>query len=92
MTDSPVSMIERVARALAEQWNEPVWEGIDPGKRERFYGDAIAAIEAMREPTQAMLDTTKHPHCVETMDDIYEVWVNMIDEALRPPVSLPVPE
>lgn len=54
-------MIERVARALYRkdapfvgQWQD-AWEEISPQLREAFYAYARHAIEAMREPTYAMI-------------------------------------
>lgn len=81
-------MIERVARGLAGH------NGYDPDDMSgahniggplwmAFVQEARVAIAAMRTPTQAMLDTTTNPHCVETMDDIRDVWTDMIDAALR---------
>jgi hypothetical protein len=62
-------MVERVARALAEQFHEPdVWN-------DKWVLDcARAAIGAMREPT----DTVK-----SLFSDGHLVWNAMINEALR---------
>jgi hypothetical protein len=60
MAVPPNEMIERVARAIQK------WEGEQPSKSEdgdgyssdwhEYVGSAVAAIHAMREPTEAMLD------------------------------------
>lgn len=74
-------MVERVARAIAQQWEEPEWDKIDPDKRERFRTDAIAAIEAMREPTEGMVGAAN-----QAVDDgagcAITTWHAMIDAAL----------
>jgi len=64
-------MIERVARAIAEQNHGSTWD--------EWIDEARAAIEAMREPTEAMINAgDRTDHDVEaTM-----VWRAMIDEAL----------
>jgi hypothetical protein len=43
-----MTMIERVARALCQHGQEGCWE--------THFADALRAIEAMREPTEEMLD------------------------------------
>jgi hypothetical protein len=77
-------MIERVARALCVYYEcnpdalinmldgEPLWTIYKP--------EAFAAIKAMRQPTEAMLDaeiTSSHP-------SRKEVWRGMIEAALSP--------
>jgi hypothetical protein len=74
MTPNSVDgMIERVARAIAKsQGSNPRWN------HEGWLRDARAAIEAMREPTKAMLEVgPPFPY----MDEY--VWQTMIDEALK---------
>jgi hypothetical protein len=65
-------MVERVARALADCALEP----FDAISRQKFMGDARAAIEAMREPTEAMLERGDHGTSAAG-------WASMIDEALK---------
>lgn len=67
MTD----MVERVAKALVEAW--PSWGTWDD---EVARDGARAAIAAMREPTEAMLNT---PEWLS----IRHRWQAMIDEALK---------
>ena len=78
-------MIEKVARAmcLSRKPNHPSLNDDDRwwkthGSREAYLGLARAAIEAMREPTEAMLAAGRrnnHPRDEET-------WRTMIDAAL----------
>lgn len=63
------SMIDRVARALADNHEAPLQY------------QARAAIEAMREPTEEMLDAG-HIHA-GTVDDAYVCFTTMIDAALK---------
>lgn len=78
-----IEMIERMARAIAQNVkydNEQYRGSVDW----RDYIDAaFAAIKAMREPTQAMLDEVKSKEagtrCVEPHDS---AWRIMIDTAL----------
>ena len=78
------SMVERVARAICET--------SDPGgvvDWHEWVDEARAAISAMREPTQAMLDAAdlaEKAHLAaggdpETCADHADVWRAMIDEA-----------
>lgn len=62
MPDAP-SMIERVARRLFWQHDGkyaergmPTWESLDDLTRDSFLKDARAAIDEMREPTDAMVE------------------------------------
>ena len=45
--------------------------------------NARAAIEAMREPTQKMVDVTDWPGCADTETLVERNWRAMIDEALK---------
>ena len=66
------SLVERVARALAEtDGYEPTVKGI-----EALIPHARAAIAAMREPTDAMINATYEG------SDPAELWRMMIDAAL----------
>jgi hypothetical protein len=82
-------MVELVARAMAEKqrgWD--VWDEISDdsdtdyiGKNE-FRDLARAAIEAMREPTEMMMDAG-HGEILE--QSTLPVWQAMVDEALKTP-------
>lgn len=53
------TMVERVARAIfASQYAKTTgtWEGAGEAQRIGYIADARAAIEAMREPTEAILN------------------------------------
>lgn len=69
-------MVEKVARAI-HQTAEP-WDSFETDKAE-WIKQARAAIEAMHEPTEAMVNRA-------AMDEIFAprlCWVDMIDEALK---------
>lgn len=69
--------LEQVARALTEV-DDSLWVGED---RMRYYRTAArVAIEAMREPTEAMLIAG---HGANLCENAPEVWEAMIDEALK---------
>jgi len=75
VTVQSASMVERVARALCDdtmlRWRSPLAMQADAWRE--FVPAARAAIEAMREPTDAMVMAGGH-------DQTYE---EMIDEALK---------
>lgn len=89
------TMIERVARALAANQ----WPVDFPGTKEQFLqshwiyhkDDAIAAIEAMREPTDSMLEAFINTAAAQGVafeeDSPYlfpkPIYAAMIDEALK---------
>lgn len=85
-------MVERVARAMvAPVMQRAVANCLYLGDRREAFLDGIwqeaipfaqAAIEAMREPTPAMLDAA---HAVGDPDkvSVYYLWQLMIDEALK---------
>ena len=81
MTD----MVERVAKAITEAFER---EGrvFDDGQAETL---ARAAIEAMREPTEAMTKAGDLPGWDDSVSVGLsgEVWNAMIDAALAPPRS-----
>lgn len=82
MTDS---MIERMARAMREldrskapaNWNR--WESAKPEHRQRYLERARAALEAMKEPTDAMLAASGQYN----KDRMAEVWRAMISKAME---------
>lgn len=71
----PLSMIERVAKAIsAAQTQTPdMWQA--------FLPEARAAIEAMREPTEEMVWSHEVPHYGP--DEAREAWRAMIDAAMK---------
>lgn len=81
-----MEMIERVARAIFEAMD--VADGLDGSSAERY---ALAAIEAMREPTDDMAragfssDAFRTPMLrLEADFEPKAVWQAMIDAALKP--------
>lgn len=74
-----MTMIERVARAMAENHWPVDFEGTKAGYVETHWhfhaDDARAAIEAMREPTEAMKDAA--------FGNDPTLWSRMIDAALQ---------
>jgi hypothetical protein len=84
-------MVERVARALyairmevaeGAGLHEPyTWETDNNAYREHCLREARAAIKAMREPTQGMLDCRD---AFVKADDARIVWQLQIDAALSP--------
>lgn len=84
-----MDMIETVARALYQSdWigngKAPAYEG---GMRDEYLREARAAIEAMRNPTEAMR-LAGHQHIPDDHGDPWasaiEVWQAMIEAALSP--------
>jgi len=73
-----MDMIERVARVLqSRDETYDVTDALDPC----FMDDARAAIAAMREPTEEMVD-----QCMDAghmRGDAEEIWERMIDAALE---------
>lgn len=74
-------MIERVARAMYDYatGSDVGWPMTNPTPWRKA---ARAAIEAMREPTDAMV--TQCTDTGHTRDDARAVWQRMVDEALKP--------
>lgn len=73
------SMVERVARAIAmknEGWTKNAKD---------YIPHARAAIEAMREPTEAMAEAAESPN--DYRGTQYTTWRTMIDAALNEQVS-----
>lgn len=82
-------MVERVARALCRQYE--IEDGFSPEQAERhadspmranFRNAARAAIEAMREPTDAMNDAGETARDVDDFGVMY-TYIAMIDTALK---------
>ena len=83
-------IIERVARAIYEGRNGPgcrAWGSQPASHQEPYLKDARAAIEAMREPTEAMLDAGKwvSPLYDDPTPAAVEYWETMIEAALTSP-------
>jgi hypothetical protein len=81
-------MVECVAKAICAscEGNLP-WERQPEAYREGFRASARKAIEAMREPTQAIVNGGIRNGVVNGFgcgyDDYVELWKAMIDEALK---------
>lgn len=83
-------MVERVARAIAEEINggkfdDARWYNDD--QRDVHRRRARAAIEAMREPTEAML-TAGDSAMIRKDDAAADAWQAMVDEALKSNVEM----
>jgi hypothetical protein len=84
-------MIERVARAIAhadEQNGGPPYEyRLAQGKhaKAQLYDEARAAIQAMREPTEAMVESGSDGRQPgnSRWGNTMKTWKAMIDEALK---------
>lgn len=83
MTD----VIERVARAIAETGNGGDWDSrsfYQEEHKEFHRKRARAAIEAMREPTEAMIDAVDLPGLAGDPEIVIaKAWRAMIDAALK---------
>jgi hypothetical protein len=76
-------MIERVAKAMALKANGGDWDvHYTADQRDLWRLRARAAINAMREPTEAMAEFPTWDSNIGT-GDTREIWREMIDEALR---------
>ncbi|MDF2639759.1 MAG: hypothetical protein K0R64_2743 [Novosphingobium lindaniclasticum] len=87
-----MSMIERAARALAKaQSGSDEWEGLDGDLQSQLKAEALAVIEAIREPSGAMASAGEkllggqRGHSVDA-SDLRDAWVVMVD-ALNKGVS-----
>jgi hypothetical protein len=77
-------MVERVARAIAAAGTIVDWDEMSVACQEQFTKEARAAIEAMREPTEAMVDAAWASwEDVEGSKGFVGAWQAMIDEALK---------
>jgi hypothetical protein len=79
-------MTERVARAIHSRSRDHAndWDELSPYYHNKYRQDALAAIEAMREPTLEMRHAgrrVKSSWLVENEE--VEIWQNMIDESLK---------
>jgi len=80
-------MIERVARALwdAQATRPDTWDSLHPSKQAGMRDRASAAIEAMREPTEAMWHEAGQRLRHETTSTTGSLWKALIDAALTEP-------
>ena len=84
-----MDMVEKVAKSVYEKRNGPgclPWAHQTKGHRDPYLADARAALEAMREPTGAMIEAGMHkpfPGEAPRLDDdtCLETWQAMIDAA-----------
>jgi hypothetical protein len=80
-------MVERVAKAICNATREFDWDSEDESLRTQFRNEAIAAIQAMREPTPTM--TYLASWAVGPGGDgakkavLAKAWRAMIDAALK---------
>lgn len=80
-------MIERVARGIWARRQQaypdmaplPAWEDETEELREDVRAEARAAIEAMREPTQEMIDSCGNGECAKWAQG---AWASYIESAL----------
>jgi hypothetical protein len=78
-------MIERMAKAMCDAHIPGSWQTAEWPQRHHYIDQARAAIEAIREPTQAMIaaacdDFDKRGRGQQSYTHI---WQAMIDEALK---------
>jgi len=81
MTD----MIERVARAIhARSDHASLWSELDGYSKIEYREDARAAIEAMREPTEEMVNGLRITRECDSTAALWapHIWRTMIDTAL----------
>lgn len=92
MSENP-EMIERVARAILAAHDHTTNDGaiggfetMTPDWQECYRGMALAAIEALREPTDEMQNSCTEEAVGYYSDgpDLRIVWQVMIDAALKP--------
>lgn len=90
---APMMMVEKVARAMWAQRRK--FAGLVPIKLEDWgdgtiplangiFEEAVAAIEAMREPTDEMRRSATSQGYIDSLGDAGFVWQAMIDAALNP--------
>lgn len=82
---APSEMVELAAKAAYSKMNSDKtrpfrhcsWEELKPESREAWRESIVTAIEAMREPTEAMIDAAKGSYV--------EAFAAMIDAAIKEP-------
>lgn len=85
-----VTMVERVARIIHPGAWEPeaapwCWELLVEKAQQEARGKARAAIEALREPTEAMFDAAYATNCIDERGQGEDFYRAVIDAALAPP-------
>ena len=70
-------MIERVARAIGRCESSDDWEELGQHWKDQFLQEAHAAIAAMREPSETMVDAG-----YQASPPVEYIWQAMIDAAL----------
>jgi hypothetical protein len=83
------SMVERVARAMCEaEWGKGSWLLVSDHSRNKAMRHASAAIEAMREPTDAIGTSIADASPSYTMPETRRrIWQAGIDAALNEQVA-----
>ncbi len=97
----PDELVERVAAAVWKAWRGPeelgaAWPDVSERSRRIGRAMALAAIAAMREPSEAMLDAARDWSGAKYGKPIGDdaaigCWQAMIDEALKEPPPAPAP-
>jgi len=83
-------IVERVARAIYEFspsegiWGSVLWDEYPEAMKGPVYGLARAAIAALREPTEAMIEAVSEGTGPATHLARKSIYIGMIDEALKP--------
>jgi hypothetical protein len=89
-------IVERMARAAYERYNEQLnvgldpkiaakhfnaWEALQPWTRTHYIEAQRAALAVLHEPTEAMIQSARSSAPYDR--DVTETWPIMIDEALK---------
>ncbi len=89
-----MDMIERVARALIESGGSTPWEEMDDSNsdeptwyRDHYFRMARAAIEAMREPTDAMCEAADWSQYSEVLQYQRAIDAALADQNPKPDVA-----
>ncbi len=85
------SMVEIVAMAIydgqrSRRFFTTRWDNLPLAVRDEWCGDARAAITAMREPTEAMVNRARDPRTANgspLSKGLHDTWKAMIDAALQ---------
>ena len=89
MTDKTDSMVERVARATYDatviDLHSPFWEDVSKPVKKIFRKRATAAIKAMQEPTEAMVEAGKQQGGFPTL--FGNTWKAALTAALEEPAE-----
>jgi len=74
-----MTMLDRMARAIAGMKTEATWMRLSAGSREMYVGMARAALEAMRIPSDDMIAAAVDGTGL-TEEQVIDVWADMITE------------